>query len=134
MSDVWYKDGLKFKCTECGKCCTGTPGFVWVLKDEIIAMAEFLRLSLDIFSEKYIRRIGSRYALKERMRGVDFDCIFLEGKRCAIYNSRPRQCKTFPWWPQNLKSKEAWQNVECEGISEDAPVVDLIKIRKHLKH
>ncbi len=46
MSDTdspapWYQDGLAFTCTQCGKCCTGDPGFVWVTDEEIAALAAF---------------------------------------------------------------------------------------------
>ena len=35
----WYADGLQFECTQCGDCCTGAPGYVWVNKSEIEALA-----------------------------------------------------------------------------------------------
>ena len=28
-----------FQCTGCGDCCTGAPGFVWVNKEDIAALA-----------------------------------------------------------------------------------------------
>ena len=31
----WYKDGLGFQCTQCGDCCTGAPGYVWINAAEI---------------------------------------------------------------------------------------------------
>ena len=36
----WYAEGLRFKCTQCGGCCTGGPGFVWFDEDEGAAMAK----------------------------------------------------------------------------------------------
>ena len=39
MSDPWYQQGLKFHCLGCGDCCTGEPGYVWVTKAEIAALA-----------------------------------------------------------------------------------------------
>ena len=39
MPELWYKDGLQFTCSQCGDCCTGAPGFVWVNGDEIRALA-----------------------------------------------------------------------------------------------
>ena len=27
--EPWYRDGLRFQCTQCGNCCTGDPGVVW---------------------------------------------------------------------------------------------------------
>ena len=38
----WYKDGLRFECTQCGACCSGEPGFVWVADEEIAGMAGLL--------------------------------------------------------------------------------------------
>ena len=39
MSQPWYREGLKFACTGCGECCTGAPGYVWVNKSEMAALA-----------------------------------------------------------------------------------------------
>ena len=36
---LWYRDGLRFECTQCGKCCTGAPGYVWVDDDEVEALS-----------------------------------------------------------------------------------------------
>ena len=35
----WYAEGLKFTCTQCGNCCTGGPGFVWISREEIRRLA-----------------------------------------------------------------------------------------------
>ncbi len=123
-NDSWYAQGLRFKCTGCGECCTGAPGYVWVTKEEIIAMAELLQLPVDTFSKKYIRQVGNRYSLIEDSK--TFDCVFLKDKKCTIYKSRPKQCQTFPWWVQNLRSEEDWLNaaVYCEGINHpDSPLI-----------
>ena len=39
----WYDKGLRFSCSECGDCCTGAPGYVWVNKEEIAAIVGHLR-------------------------------------------------------------------------------------------
>ena len=31
----WYAAGLQFGCTECGNCCAGAPGYVWISTEEI---------------------------------------------------------------------------------------------------
>jgi uncharacterized protein len=133
---TWYKKGLKFKCTECGKCCTGSPGHVFLNKEEAINIANELKISVEEFVRLYTRQIGKKLALKERkISEVIYDCIFLKDKKCTIYKHRPKQCCTFPWWPQNLKSKESWENLaaECEGlIQEDAPVIPFEKIQEEL--
>jgi uncharacterized protein len=122
-SEKWYQEGLRFKCTECGKCCTGSPGYVWVSEDEMQAMADFLAIPLKEFVRRYIRRVGQRYSLVESK--ITYDCVFLKDKKCLVYGARPTQCRTYPWWPSNLRSKESWEEtaLTCEGIDENAPLV-----------
>lgn len=95
-------------------------------------MAQHLNLSIDAFSEQYLRSIGDRISLKEDPN--NFDCVFLQdGKRCSIYDVRPTQCKTFPWWPANLKNKKEWKEAArlCEGINHpEAPVIPLEQIEQ----
>jgi uncharacterized protein len=109
----WYKDGLRFKCTGCGDCCTGAPGFVWVNKDEVAALAAEVGLDETEFEAQYVREIGVRKSLKER--DDNYDCVFLDGKtrKCTVYNARPRQCRTWPFWDSNLRSPETWE-ATCE--------------------
>ncbi len=129
----WYKDGLRFKCTECGKCCTGSPGYVWVEENEMQEIADYLKISLSDFKKKYTRQRDNRYALIE-LRQQDYDCVFLENKRCSIYAVRPSQCRKFPWWQQNLESPESWHEAAkyCEGINDQAPLINFPTI-KHIK-
>lgn len=122
-SDPWYDKGLRFQCTGCGKCCTGSPGYVWINEHEIEEMASFLQISVQEFMKKYVRRVGSRYSLVELK--PNYDCVFLKDRKCQVYGARPIQCRTYPWWPQNLNSEESWQETArtCEGISEESPLV-----------
>jgi Fe-S-cluster containining protein len=120
---VWYRDGLRFECTQCGQCCTGVHGYVWVGQAEIEKMAAAKGLDLDEFGTRYLRRVAMRYALLDDAESGN--CIFLDDKSCTIYEARPDQCRRFPWWSKNLGSPGAWQEaaVECEGISDEAPLV-----------
>lgn len=131
INDPWYKNGLRFRCTGCGKCCTGAPGYVWVTKEEMASIAEFLDISVDLFVRKYVRQKDNRYSLIEK-RHENFDCIFLKEKKCLIYKVRPLQCRTFPWWKNNLQSEESWKCVSqlCEGINDQAPIVPYEVIEK----
>ena len=129
----WYKEGLRFKCTECGKCCTGGPGYVWVTEDEMESTAKHLNLSPKDFKKKYTRQKNNRYALIEKKSlKNDYDCVFLKDKKCTIYPVRPKQCRTFPWWKENLQSEERWKlaGQSCEGITETAPIVPYEEIDK----
>lgn len=47
------------------------------------------------------------------------DCIFLEGgNRCGTYEARPEQCRTWPFWPENMKAKTWRREIEtyCPGV------------------
>jgi Fe-S-cluster containining protein len=109
----WYNQGLRFECTQCGNCCTGAPGYVWVNQAEIEALASNVGMS-DVaqFEELYVRRIGVRRSLKELSNG---DCVFFDNasRRCTVYGARPRQCRTWPFWDSNLESPERWAQT-CE--------------------
>jgi uncharacterized protein len=127
----WYSEGLRFKCTECGQCCTGAPGYAWVTDEEIQAIADYLKISLKEFQKKYLRFAKGRYALVERK---NYDCVFLKDKKCSVYPVRPKQCRTFPWWAQNLNSPEDWKEAAkyCEGINDSAPLVPFTTIETQL--
>ncbi len=125
----WYKNGLRFKCTECGKCCTGAPGFVWLTLEEMEAIAKHLDITLDLFKRKYVRMRNNRYSLIEK-KSKNNACVFLEENKCQIYQARPKQCRTFPWWKENLNTEESWKlaAIDCEGINDQAPLVPLSEI------
>lgn len=120
--DPWYKNGLRFECTGCGKCCTGSPGNVWIDETEVNLMAEHLEISKKIFTRRYTKKRDGRLSLVETKK--DYACIFLKDNRCSIYEVRPQQCRTFPWWKENLKSEESWKAAAsyCEGINDSAPL------------
>lgn len=108
----WYQEGLRFRCTQCGDCCTGAPGYVWVNREEIAALAAEVGLPVDDFERKYVRRVGIRQSLVELPNG---DCVFFDGvtRKCTVYAARPRQCRTWPFWHSNTRTPEAWRQT-CE--------------------
>jgi len=111
----WYREGLAFTCTRCGACCTGAPGYVWVDSDEIAALAAHRGESVEEFGRRFLRRVGDRISLIERPGG---DCVFWDkGAGCTVYAARPVQCRTWPFWPENIESPEAWDHVTgvCPG-------------------
>lgn len=110
----WYKDGLRFKCSQCGDCCTGAPGFVWVNKAEIEALAKRFEMDVESFEEQYVRKIGIRKSLHERPGS--YDCVFFDSsaRKCTVYEDRPRQCRTWPFWDSNIRDEAAWE-ATCEA-------------------
>ncbi|CAM9763325.1 unnamed protein product [Chrysoparadoxa australica] len=79
-------------------------------------------------------------------------CTFLgsDGRTCGIYEERPVQCRTYPYWPRLIKSKEDWMaeavvpddvpgkhwsplSGGCEGISASVPLVDSSLVRLNIE-
>lgn len=128
----WYHRGLRFQCIGCGACCIGAPGYVWVNKAEIEAMAHLLGLEVERFEDKYVRQVGIRKSLIEFRNG---DCVFFDrqSRGCQVYEVRPRQCRTWPFWASNLRTPETWQRTcrDCPGAGH-GPLVSLVEIRARL--
>ncbi len=119
--EKWYVAGLAFECTQCGNCCSGAPGYVWVTREEIRRISLRLGRTDGTLSKEHLRRVGlNKYSLTERPGG---DCIFLtraDGKSgCSIYDVRPLQCRTWPFWSGNVKSPDSWNSVAggCPGAN-----------------
>lgn len=132
MSEPWYADGLRFTCTQCGDCCTGEPGFVWVTDEEIAAIAEFRKEPVGEVTQLYTRRSKGRRTLKEKANG---DCVFFErGRGCTIYSVRPPQCRTWPFWESNIATPEDWERTErnCPGSGE-GELIPVEEITRRLK-
>jgi hypothetical protein len=126
--DEWYADGLRFTCTCCGNCCTGPPGYVWLTDAEAARIAAHLGLDESDFRQRCTRRIEGRLSLVERATDHGHDCVFLDrdsvpGKAvCSVYAERPLQCRTWPFWPENLRTRRSWQSVRratpCPGMDQ----------------
>jgi Fe-S-cluster containining protein len=127
----WFSEGLRFKCTGCGKCCTGSPGYVYLSQLDLDRLASHFSLSPEEFTEKYTYQVDSKLSLIDQP-GSDA-CIFLKDNKCTAYEARPTQCRTFPWWIYFLESKADWEKAgeRCEGINHpDAGVVPSLTIQQ----
>jgi Fe-S-cluster containining protein len=116
--------GLSFSCTMCGHCCSGPEGYVLVTDDEARALAARLNITVDDFVARYTRSTSEGRSLTERRTDAGLDCIFLDrntipGKAiCGVYQDRPAQCRTWPFWPSNLRSRATWERAKrvCPGM------------------
>jgi Fe-S-cluster containining protein len=116
---LWYHEGLQFECSQCGRCCGGAPGYVWVNADEIAVMAKNLGLSRGLFETSFVYTVrGRKKSLKEL---PNYDCVLFDEKKrgCKVYEDRPIQCRTWPFWGQNLKSPKTWAATakRCPGCN-----------------
>jgi Fe-S-cluster containining protein len=138
LRNEWYAGGLRFRCTQCGNCCTGPPGTVWFTPAEGRAMAERLGLDEADFYRKHAHKVDGRWSLRERRTSAGYDCVFLdrttvpEKAVCSLYEARPAQCRTWPFWPENLVTSEAWATAKrrtpCPGMGRGR-LVPIEKIR-----
>lgn len=117
---MFYKDGLEFECQKCLYCCSTEPGFVFLSDYDIERLSKGLEVDRDTFLSLYTRLVdyGTHYlvSLKEKK---NYDCEFLTPQGCSVYESRPEQCRTYPFWPAIMESRSKWDEEAhyCRGIN-----------------
>ena len=118
MSKGWhfYKNGLRFECQGDGRCCItrGRYGYVYLSFNDRRRLASFLNMPLAVFTAQYAKKSDGLYMLKYDGK----DCAFLNENRCNIYQARPWQCRTWPFWPENM-SNQVWERevaCYCRGV------------------
>lgn len=117
------KEGFNYKfnplkCAECGaKCCTGESGYIWLSVDEAKELSKFLNIDLAEFKHLYTYKVGSKMSLKEKAYNNALACVFFDetNKNCGVYDFRPKQCKTFPFW-EYFKTHFDELEKECIGV------------------
>ncbi len=114
----FFDRGLRFGCTQCGGCCTGATGTVFMNAHESGRIARHLGLEPADFLERYAYPVKGGHSLREV--GENFACIFFRNERCTIYDVRPTQCRTYPFWAENVRSEAAWKKTcrDCPGIGQ----------------
>lgn len=110
----FYAQGLQFECTGCGACCKLGGGFVYPTLEDVGFAAKHMALSVKTFTDTYMELHEGEYVFKNN----GDNCIFYGENGCKIYEARPTQCRTYPFWKANLKSQYRWKIIEqeCEGI------------------
>jgi Fe-S-cluster containining protein len=131
---AWYAGGLRFTCTQCGNCCTGAPGHTWVSEEEIDALSRRLGLDRASFLRTYTRPVwrGGKQ-LVSLIEKKNNDCIFwAKGVGCTVYEDRPRQCRTWPFWRPIIEEREDWDAAArgCPGMNRgtlhDAAIIESV--------
>ena len=119
MDIPFYRNGLRFKCKRCSNCCRLSPGYVFLSENDIKDLLAALKIERAKLLDKYCRIVNInsflRISLKEK---ENYDCIFWKQGYCAVYNKRPLQCRSYPFWSSILSSKKLWlsQKESCPGI------------------
>ena len=119
MTTINCKDGIRFECQGSGKCCVSRDsyGFVYLSDNDLKRFSKYFKLSIKRFKEKYCQIKDGFVHLIEKTE-LDGNCIFLIDKKCSVYTSRPSQCRTWPFWNENMYAKVWNENISinCPGI------------------
>jgi len=112
----FIEQGIHFECQGEGKCCVsrGNYGYVYLSFGDRKRLATFLKMKTAEFSAKFTEKEDGMIQLKYR----DKDCPFLKNNRCSVYDARPWQCRTWPFWPENMDNN-IWKREivpYCPGI------------------
>lgn len=107
--------GLRFACQRSGNCCR-RPGYVYFTRDDVDAAAGFLGISRGEFVQRYLAIEGRRFVLEVDTGG----CRFFDGAGCVIHPAKPLQCRSWPFWPELVRTQRAWRAAArgCPGMDE----------------
>ena len=115
----FYDEGLRFECVRCSRCCRHEPGYVFLSENDISGLSTAHDCSRSEFMSTFCTVVSvfqvDRISLKEK---DNYDCIFWDDGGCTVYEHRPLQCRSFPFWGSSLASEQAWQELarDCPGI------------------
>jgi len=121
---ILEQDGYSYKfdslkCQECeGNCCIGESGYIWISNNEIEELAKFKNTTVEDIVSNDLIKIGYRFSIKEiKLSDDNYACKYfdLTKKQCSIYDVRPTQCRTFPFWDY-FKNKINEVKEECPAI------------------
>lgn len=114
--DLQAQAPFSFDCHRCGNCCRVGHGQVWVTEMDVQKMASRLQMPVEGFVTRIVRSVGGRLSLREEGDG---SCSLLQGSNaCTVYEERPAQCRSFPFWPQLMEEGRALELAAgyCQGI------------------
>jgi len=123
----------------CGNCCSGPEGYVLVSDAECVALAARIGLAIEEFQTRYTHLMAHGRSLIEKVSHAGNDCVFLDresipGKAiCGVYEDRPGQCRTWPFWPSVVSTRAAWERAKriCPGMDKGTLVpVEEVRIRR----
>lgn len=113
----WWKEGIQFQCQGSGKCCVsrGEYGYVYLTLEDRRRFAKYFHIPTQRFTREYCQKDDNGYYHLKDFVGA---CTFLKDNRCSVYEARPTQCRTWPFWPETLSAK-GWKKevaAYCPGV------------------
>lgn len=130
----WWDQGIQFECQGSGKCCLsrGSVGSVYVTLEDRENLADLMGLAITKFTNDFCEKQNGFFRLKEE--ATRSECMFLRDKKCSVYESRPTQCRTWPFWPELMNAKTWAAEVAdfCPGVGK-GPIRSNVEIESILK-
>jgi Fe-S-cluster containining protein len=118
VKPAWWSAGIRFECTGSGRCCVsrGEYGFVYLTREDRRRLANHLGLAPAEFRRRFCGKTEGLWHLADLPAASA--CRFLDGTRCTVYEARPTQCRTWPFWPENMDAKKWDADVAafCPGV------------------
>lgn len=134
MNREFWAEGLRFECKRCSACCRHEPGFVFLSQFDFRRLLDHSGFAFDEFIATFIRTvdIGTGMALSLREKKNN-DCVLWGEHGCSMYDARPIQCSTYPFWQGVVETKADWEREsrDCPGIGH-GPVVSAQAIGERL--
>jgi Fe-S-cluster containining protein len=91
-----------FKCKNCGKCCSAFYAQINLTIGDLIRISNFLEKPISYILKNFIsiNPFGdpanpTKFSYEF---GINMPCLFRKNERCAIYKTRPLNCRLFPYW------------------------------------
>ena len=132
----YFQNGIRFQCRQCRQCCRSRGAYSYIyfsLKDRQ-RLARHLQLSTLKVTKRYMQNTDGLFHLKQ----PDNHCPFLTSSGCTIYKARPTQCRTWPFWAENMKEKVWKDEIKplCKGIGKGrlyspGEITDLIRMNHY---
>ena len=135
----FYQEGLRFRCTQCGgesRCCRGRPGVVQLGPSDLTGLARAEGLTENQFIQAFCRWIpeGNGWEFLSLRELSNYDCVLWGKSGCRLYEARPVQCRTYPFWPFVVEDKKSWESEadDCPGIGQ-GPLHPRDEIEKNMR-
>jgi len=90
VHELYREVSSRIDCTQCANCCTVVQPLLRLT--DVKRIARHLKLGVDEFRSRYLRADGEEEGEVFRL----LPCPFLKENRCAVYDCRPADCRSFP--------------------------------------
>lgn len=95
----------EFHCSQCGECCRHVAHSIQMDSIDAYRIAQFLRkecgkrytmeMVYSEFAEPILLEVLPVFMLKSK--GVQDECVFLDGGKCSIHSANPHICHLYPF-------------------------------------